>query len=382
MKSINRDITKQYILEKLDQVDIFSHYLEVDERDIIACIKYNILMVSPLRNTDSATVGFKYTSAGILRMRDFAGYFWGDCFDLVGYVLNKNVKNGYDFVEILTHIAIQLGVIDDDGRAKAIEKRKVSSRLIEIKKEKKIIEISDRRINKLDLEYWNKYIYDENFTIKYLKYFNIYMVKTYWIDRHINPVHKYDYNYNDPCYAYYGLTDSDGIDNIKLYFPNRKKPNPYPKFITNASFIFGIHHLVNLKTIDFLIITKSTKDVVSLYSYTNKYNPKIGIVSLSSESTPLNKEQFDWLSSFVTKKIKNTDHKAVFTLLDFDLTGIRMSNRLRKEFNTYPFFITNGRFGTVDYNEKDFTDLTDTYNKDQIDNLISVSINNINRIII
>ena len=48
--------------------------------------------------------------------------------------------------------------------------------------------------------------------------------------------------------------------------------------------------------------------------------------------------------------------KSIFVLLDFDLTGIRMANKIRKEYPVVVLFLTNGRFGTKDYGAKDISD--------------------------
>jgi hypothetical protein len=73
---INRKITKEYVLDNVDEIDIFSEYLQIDDRDIEGCIEHGTLICSPLREDDHPTVGFKYNKKGRLKMRDFAGYFW------------------------------------------------------------------------------------------------------------------------------------------------------------------------------------------------------------------------------------------------------------------------------------------------------------------
>jgi len=47
----------------------------------------------------------------------------------------------------------------------------------------------------------------------------------------------------------------------------------------------------------------------------------------------------------------------IVIMFDFDLTGIRSTNIMRKLYKIPYFFITNGRFGTVDYGGKDITDV-------------------------
>jgi len=91
-----------------------------------------------------------------------------------------------------------------------------------------------------------------------------------------------------------------------------------------------------------LIVTKSLKDVMLFYEF------GIPAIAPASESVILSVEQHKELSQRFTK---------IVTLYDFDLTGVRSANKMRKEFNLPALFLTNGRFGTVDYTAKDPTDL-------------------------
>ena len=90
-----------------------------------------------------------------------------------------------------------------------------------------------------------------------------------------------------------------GIVNIKLYFPNRDKKSGV-KFITNCNVLEGIINLEYDKY-DAIIITKSSKDRLSLESYlrrtnlTTPYggsevNPIIGVINLPHETYKLRKE--------------------------------------------------------------------------------------------
>jgi 5S rRNA maturation endonuclease (ribonuclease M5) len=170
-----------------------------------------------------------------------------------------------------------------------------------------------------------------------------------------------------------------GINDFKLYFPLRDRKLPYPKFITNCDVVAGFNYTP--KDMDYALITKSYKDFMSLYSYIFPINNKVGIYSLSSENTPISKEDYTSIVEKVNTNIRNTDTKSVFTLLDFDLTGVRMSNKMRKDFKTIPFFLTDGRFYTVDYEGKDFTDVLIEKGKDFIESLVNNTLVEINKLI-
>ena len=103
-------LTKQAILEKISQVTIFATYLNLSDKIVQNCIDSGELICSPLREDNHPTCGFKYDNRGKLKLRDFAGYYWGDCFDLVALVMSNmynkeyNVADKNDFIKILRHI--------------------------------------------------------------------------------------------------------------------------------------------------------------------------------------------------------------------------------------------------------------------------------------
>jgi DNA primase len=93
-----------------------------------------------------------------------------------------------------------------------------------------------------------------------------------------------------------------------------------------------------------LIITKSYKDVMTLYNF------GIAAVAPQAESQIINEEQYIDFS----KRFKN-----VYSMYDFDLTGIRSANKMRKLYNIQPLFLTNGRFNSFNYGSKDPSDFVE-----------------------
>ena len=105
MKGINNLINKKFILNNTSQVKIFAKYFNLSEDTIQECIDNNSLINSPIRAEDNPSAGFRYNNKNILKMRDFGGFFWGDCFDAVAYVLsakgthiNINKKEDFKYV--------------------------------------------------------------------------------------------------------------------------------------------------------------------------------------------------------------------------------------------------------------------------------------------
>ena len=115
-------LTTRYILEHVSQEVIFSTYLNLSIDTIKYCINTGELIISPLRYDRHPTCGFRYDERGKLKFRDFAGYFWGDCFDIVALVIstiyNRNIQvnNKQDFITVLRHITFTFKDIFYGGR--------------------------------------------------------------------------------------------------------------------------------------------------------------------------------------------------------------------------------------------------------------------------
>jgi hypothetical protein len=160
-----------------------------------------------------------------------------------------------------------------------------------------------------------------------------------------------------------------GINLVKLYFPRRNRRTEL-KFITNCNVLEGLPNL-ELDNYDYIIITKSSKDRLSigshllsnpLYGGANKLN--IGVINLPSENYKLKQIEYDWL----VKKLK--DDGMIVSLLDFDQTGRQGAKYLEETYNIPYLFITRGEFGLPNFNCKDFADLHDKFNITQINKFI------------
>ena len=60
----------------------------------------------------------------------------------------------------------------------------------------------------------------------------------------------------------------------------------------------------------------------------------------------------------------------IVSLLDFDRTGREGAKYLQETYNIPYLFITRGEFGLENYECKDFADLHDKYDNDEIDKFI------------
>lgn len=344
--------TKQYILSKISQELIFSTYFNIPIETIQYCIKTNELIISPIREDNHPTCGFRYDTKGRLKFRDFAGYFWGDCFDAVALVISKaygkefNVNNKQDFVHILKHISLTFkDIINNEAKDPNII-TKIEDGISKLRRDKPIIDLVIREWNKDDIAYWAKF----GISIRDLNINFVYPVDQFYINRKQNPEPKYYYDEKDPCYAYYLGKGSDNINNYKLYFPKRTKDS-HSRFICNCNHLEGI---LNLTERDYthIIITKSTKDRIALGStlryYTSLYrgaNIKVGVINIPHETYRLRDIEIDWL------KDKLRFDGEIVTFMDNDRTGIMEAIYLRKEFGFKAILIPK------EYGAKDFAEL-------------------------
>ena len=362
-------LTKQYILSKVSQVTIFATYLNLSNSIIQQCIDNRTLIVSPLREDVHPTCGFMYDNRGKLKFKDFAGYFWGDCFDLVALVMSNIYKKEYDiskkedFVKVLKHITFTFKDIFY-GKEKDIALiNEINNSIVELKNKKNIIELVIRSWNTNDKEYWNRIGVD----LHTLNLNFVYPVDQYYINRKINPEPKYHYKDSDPCYAYFLGQDKHGINNIKLYFPNRDKKST--RFITNCNHLEGIYNL-DKNNYDIIVITKSTKDRLAIRCWWKANQSlyggvSIGLINIPHETYKLRQNEYDWLTS----KLSATGR--IISLMDNDRTGKIEAKYLKDNYRIIPILIPKL------YKCKDFAELVQKTPNDEIISLVNLVIKEI-----
>ena len=368
-------LTKDFIESKVSPITIMSKYLDIDADVIIDCIENKTLIQSVFRDDDhNGSMGFTINKAGKLKVRDFGGFgFWGDVYDVVGYILSivyeRKIEpnNKTDFYFILKHIATTFSdIISNKERDENIEPE-IQAAILKGKNKRRIIEIVPRSWNKQDKAIWNKW----NISLNYLNTHFVIPVDQYYVDRGIDSNPKYYHSAKDPCYAYILGQDRKGICLIKLYFPLRNR-NLELKFITNCNVIEGLLNL-ELDNYDYIIITKSTKDRLSIGNHIYAHplygrsgeKLNIGIVNLPSESYKLKQKEYDYISN------KLASDGLIISFLDFDATGRNGARYLYETYNIPYIFITRGEFGLPNYKCKDFTDLHDKFSNEEINNFIN-----------
>lgn len=367
------NLTKEYIESKISQEAIVSKYLDIPMDVVLDCINHNRLITSVFRDDDfNKSMGIQYNAKGRLKVRDFGGWgFFEDVYGVVAYVLSIaferkiETNNKQDFYFVLKHIAYTFSDLIDGKTTDPNIQPMLANAVAKGKTRKAIIDIAPRSWNKYDKDIWGRWGID----LSYLNSHFVIPVEQYYINRAVDTEPKYYYNAKDPCYAYMLGTNRQGIRLIKLYFPRRNRRTKL-KFITNCNVLEGLLDL-ELNNYDYILITKSTKDRLSignhlmlhpLYGGADKLN--IGVINLPSENYRLKQIEYDWLS----KKVK--DDGLILSLLDFDRTGRDGAKYLWDNYNIPYLFITRGEFGLPNFDCKDFADLHDKFNKDQINKFI------------
>lgn len=366
-------LSKQSILEKISQVTIFSTYLNLSDKIVQHCIDTGELICSPIRNDIHPTCGFKYDNRGKLKFRDFSGFFWGDCFDIVAFVMSSIYNKQYDiskkddFIKVLRHISLTFKDVFY-GKEKDINLiNDINTHIVKLKHQKPNIELVVRNWNIEDEEYWNSF----GVNLQFLNLNLIYPIDQYYINRKINPEPKYYYNPKDPCYGYLLGQDRTGIYNIKLYFPKRDKS--FTRFITNCNHLEGIYNLDG-NNYDIIVITKSTKDRVCIganlkthsYIYGEGNIKNIGVINIPHETYRLRQNEYDWLNNKLSKNGK------IISLMDNDKVGKIEAIWLKNNFNIIPILIPKK------YNCKDFAEFVSKHKINEVKNVIIQTINYLN----
>ena len=371
-------LTKTYIESKISQELIVSKYLDIPIEVVKECIDKNILITSVFRDTDdNGSMGIQYNVKGRLKVRDFGGFgFFGDVYDVVGYVLSLIYKrkiepnSKQDFYFILKHIANTFSDIIDGKETDDNITEEIKNAISIGKKRRPIIELVPRSWNKSDKEYWNNL----GVSLGYLNTHFVIPVEQYYIDRGVNTEPKYYYKQKDPCYAYMLGQNRAGIHFIKLYFPKRNRTTEL-KFITNCNVLEGLLNL-ELNNYDCILITKSSKDRLSIGCHLDsipfyggaRAKLNIGIVNLPCEGYHLNEKEYSWLTN------KLAPNGKLISLLDFDYTGRCGAKYMYDNYNIPYLFITRGEFGLPNYGSKDFAELHDKYTINEINQFINETV--------
>lgn len=306
--SVTKPLSHELINTYVSDYDIISHYWETG---FDVGKTYN----SPFREDHNPSFGVIKNGTGALIWNDLAT---GDSGNAITFVKNKLNLDSYkaSLDRIYKDLILQGHRTPEDILKPLKSKEKGLKKDIGVKRQK---------LTQIDIDYWIQF----GITPEVLKTFNVDSIKYFFI----NDLVYWAYVNDNPMYSY------KVYDKYKIYRPKANKKDKWQGNLTK-NYVFGYKQLP--KTGDLLIITKSLKDVMMLY--TMGYNA----ISPCSEGT--------LLPSVVVEDIK-TRFKNIIVIYDNDEAGIKSAKKMNDKY----------QFKTVvvpeESGEKDLTDYYVRYGK-------------------
>ena len=320
-----KPLSKESILKEISEEEIMRHYLGFD-------FEIGRMYQSPLRDDDVPSFNIYYSEYQELRYKDFNGS-QGTCFDLVMNLI------GCNFYEAICNINEEFGLgLNGKFGDKKLSYKKFKAEIID---KKCLIQFKPQHLTLIDKKYWGKY----SISLDTLKHFNVYSAKFVFLNKKL----LFRYTNNSPVYCYkFG-------DKVKVYRP--LQPKGVYKWLSNAKMdtIQGYDQLRYEK--DILIITKSLKDVMCLWSLDGEYES----IAPQAETTHLDESV---IANIINK------YKYVYILFDNDSAGIFGAETLQKKIPG-----SNIIYIPHDSNCKDFSDVIELHGVNLATKLIKKLIN-------
>ena len=293
----NKPITLDYILSKVSEQDIYTHY--------IGEFKVGMIYNSPFRKDKNPSFGIFYSKKSNKLL--FKDHGTGICGDIIKFVSLYTGLTNYD--AILNNIVESL---------KITKKTKLSNESNYYQSSETVIGVVRQPFTDKDLLYWKQYAISKTTLNKY----DVHSIKYYLCNGYVKGIYKDE----NPMYAY------KVYNHFKIYRPKGDKFTKWRNNLTE----FDIQGYAQLpETGDILFITKSLKDVMSLHEM--GYNA----ISPSSESTFIPQTVLDTLKP---------RFKRIIILFDRDKAGIVHSRKESLKTGLYAMFI-HKKYGCKDISD-------------------------------
>lgn len=326
---LDKQLNVVNILKRVTEEQIFSYY--------IPGLIINTVFCSPLRKDTKPSFSVFEGRSGC-RFKDHATGESGNCIDFVQKKFNCTFGEALNIINNDMGLQLQGKNLTSKAIVACLDENLPKVQKV-AQREKALIRISRRNWDFRDKQFWNTQYGVSKAT---LEKFNVIPVSYYWLN-------EFRFTPKELCYAY-----SFGNYCYKLYFP--QAVNEF-RFIYNGdeSVVQGITH-IDIHT-EFIVITKSLKDVMVLY--------ELGIPSVApqAESILLDENTVNYLTSAGAK---------LYTLYDYDNAGIHLAWLSRKYYNTTPLFLSGGAWKRkLGYRgAKDISDYIKLYGKTETIRLI------------
>lgn len=324
-------LTKEMVHQYVSDVDIYSKYIDAE-------IKIGAVILSPLRKEKNASFGFFKGRSGEICFKDYL-LGAGDCFKFV------QMKFNLTYFEAISKIAIDFE-IPGNYICKSFSKTENNFNHNQQSREQLLNDIKTLKLGKNrrewqlhDIVFWEQF----GISIGTLRKFRVEPVSHYHINNTIIVADKYAYCFTEL---------KDGVETYKFYQPFNEKY----KWINghNDSVWQGWDFLPNKG--DDLIITKSLKDVMSIYEITG-----LPAISLQSETVTPKRHIFEEL---------NERFQVCYLLYDNDFEkevnwGQTFANKLAQDLGLINLCIKD------EYKSKDFSDLVKNTSREQAKEILT-----------
>lgn len=287
------------------------------------------LFRSKVRNDLRPTVAYYKNRLGRLIVKDFGSDYCGDWV----YVVMQKYNCGY--YKALNIVASDLGLIPKQNHIP--QPIKYSETRLDDTVDA-VIQVEIKEFEQYELDWWAKF----GINLPTLKKFKVFSCKNIFLNNNLFHLYKE----KQLVFGYYGGI-RENIERWRIYFAGNKKY----KFISNwKSFRLQGSHMLP-KTGDYLVVTKSLKDVMTLYGF------GLPAIAPISENCFLSEAQYERLKE---------RFKHIVLLYDNDRPGLRAMVSIRKKFpEVIPVWIP------WKYGAKDISDFYAKYKYDRTLDLIN-----------
>ena len=320
----DRKLTRELLLEKYPEETYLEHYLGIPVK--------KGLFKSPLRKDNNPTCSFYKDKAGRICFKDFRGDFYGDFTEVVKRKYNVSYKDA------LRIIANDFGIISTPDFPKHKSSIKSYTNKTFNYEGGAEIAVKVRDYTEEELDYWKSY----GIGLPTLKKYFVFPCEIVILNGEIY-AHS---NSNEFIFGYFYPSTSEK-QYWRIYFPKRRHIN---RFISNwnKNMIQGMHMIP--KSGEFLVITKSMKDVMLCY--------ELGIPAIAPNSENLFITDSQWDDLIIR-------FKHIFLLYDTDLAGVQNSIKIKKAHPRIEVLMIPKK-----YKAKDLTDLYKKIGTERMFNLI------------
>lgn len=317
-------LTQEELLKHNSEETYMEHYLGIPVK--------KGLFKSPLRKDNTPTCSFYRDKAGRLIFKDFRGDFYGNFVEVVKFKYNVS------YHKALAIIANDFGILLNPELEKHKSCIKKYTNNVLKPSEESIIKVKVKDFTKEELDWWGSF----GIELTTLKKFFVFSCEIVFLNDQI-------YSYSTPTsfnFGYFYPSRGSKKQFWRIYYPQNKKY----RFISNwnKTMIQGFHMMP--KSGEFLVITKSMKDVMLCY--------ELGIPAIAPNSENLFITEAQW-DNIVIK------FRKIFLLYDTDLAGVANSKRIKKKFPKIQVLLIPRK-----YKAKDLTDLYKKLGTERILNLV------------